>query len=82
MVTTADGSANASKAIERIAPIDNLTPAQASEFLNVPLATLSVWRCTNRVSLPYFKLGGHVRYRRSDLLRFIEQNMRCTAVAA
>lgn len=55
---------------------DNLTPPQAAEFLQVPQATLSVWRSTNRVVLPYFKLGGHVRYRRADLEQFIASNMR------
>lgn len=61
---------------ERLAPTGNLTPPQAAEFLQVPEATLSVWRCTNRVVLPYFKLGGHVRYRRADLEQFIAGQMR------
>lgn len=63
-------------AIQRIAGRDNLTPKQAAELLNVPEATLAVWRSTNRVVLPFFKLGHHVRYRRTDLERFIEQNLR------
>lgn len=66
---------DALKLASSIAPRDNLTPKQTAQLLNVPEATLSVWRCTNRVVLPYFKLGHHVRYRRSDLERFIEQNM-------
>ena len=60
----------------RVAPSDFLTPKQTAELLNVPESTLSVWRCTNRVVLPFFKLGHHVRYRRVDLLHFVEQNMR------
>jgi hypothetical protein len=72
-----------SKAVtERIAPNDNLTPPQAAELLQVPVTTLSVWRCTNRVILPYFKAGGHVRYRRQDIEHFIAQNMRNTELAA
>lgn len=55
---------------------ENLTPKQVSELLNVPEATLAVWRSTNRVVLPFFKLGHHVRYRHSDIDRFIEQNLR------
>lgn len=55
---------------------DNLTPRQTAELLNVPEATLAVWRSTNRVVLPFFKLGSHVRYRRSDLERFIERQLR------
>lgn len=55
---------------------ENLTPKQAAAYLQVPESTLAVWRCTNRVVLPFFKLGHHVRYRRSDLKAFIERNMR------
>jgi excisionase family DNA binding protein len=66
-----------------IAPRENLTPAQAAEFLGVPEATLSQWRSSNRVVLPFWKCGGrHVRYRRIDLERFIEQNMHNAAEMA
>jgi len=65
----------------RIAAGDNLTPRQTAALLNVPEATLAVWRSTNRVVLPFFKLGHHVRYRRSDLERFIQQNLRNGEVA-
>lgn len=65
-----------SSAISRVASGDNLTPRQTATLLNVPEATLAVWRSTNRVSLPFFKLGHHVRYRRTDIERFIAQNLR------
>lgn len=68
-------------AIHRITG-DNLTPRQTAALLNVPEATLAVWRSTNRVVLPFFKLGHHVRYRRADLERFIEQNLRNVPEAA
>lgn len=49
-----------------------LTARQASEYLQVPVSTLAVWRCTNRVHLPFVKVGGrHVRYRREDLEAFL-----------
>jgi excisionase family DNA binding protein len=64
------------------APCDNLTPKQTATLLNVPEATLAVWRSTNRVVLPFFKLGHHVRYRRADIDRFIEQNLRNAEVLA
>lgn len=48
-----------------------LTARQASEFLQVPVSTLAVWRSTGRVQLAYVKLGGAVRYRREDIARFI-----------
>ncbi len=66
----------------QIAPSDYMTPPQASQLLHVPESTLAVWRSTNRVIVPYFKLGGHVRYRRADLEKFIESNMRNVEVAA
>lgn len=53
-----------------------LTPRQVSELLKIPESTLAVWRSTNRFVLPFFKLGHHVRYRRADLEKFIERNMR------
>jgi len=46
---------------------DILTPKQAAAYLQIPVSTLAVWRCTNRVYLPFFKIGGAVRYRRADL---------------
>ena len=52
----------------------NLTPEDASEFLRVPLDTLQAWRSTKRVRLPYFKVGGHVRYPLSGLKEFIAKN--------
>lgn len=55
---------------------DNLTPRQTAQLLNVPEGTLAAWRSTNRVALPFFKLGGHVRYRRADLDNFIEGHLR------
>lgn len=61
---------------QRITPGEYLTPPQVSEQLSIPETTLAVWRSTNRVSLPYLKLGGHVRYRRSDLDAFIAKSMR------
>ena len=78
-------SARAPKTPKLIGPIDTspgaiLTAAQASAYLQVPTSTLAVWRSTNRVVLPYFKLGGHVRYLREDLDRFIEENMHNRAV--
>ena len=66
-------------AISRLVPVDNLTPRQTAELLNLPEATLSVWRSTNRVILPFFKLGHHVRYRRADIERFIAANLRNVA---
>ena len=48
------------------------SPEKAAEILQVKAETLAVWRCTGRYSLPYVKIGSRVFYKRSDLLRFIE----------
>lgn len=49
-----------------------LTPRQASEYLQVPVSTLAVWRCTGRVTLRFLKVGTRqVRYRREDIDTFL-----------
>lgn len=48
---------------------------EAAEMLGVAPQTLADWRCTDRVSLPFVKIGAKaVRYRLSDLVAFIEAN--------
>lgn len=48
-----------------------LTPEQTAASLGVSKKTLSVWRCTGRVSLAYVKVGARVRYRRADVDAYI-----------
>lgn len=50
-----------------------LTPEAAANFLGIRENTLAVWRCTQRVDLPYVKVGRLVRYRRSALEAFLER---------
>jgi excisionase family DNA binding protein len=45
---------------------------KAAEFLGVSKETLSIWRCTKRYNIPYFKVGRLVKYREADLLAFLE----------
>lgn len=52
---------------------DLLTPREAAKILGVSAQTLAVWRCERRYNLHYVKIGACVRYRRSELTRFIEQ---------
>lgn len=52
------------------------TPKEAAEILGIDAATLAVWRCTQRVDLPFVKIGGRVRYILEDVLQFIENNRR------
>lgn len=52
-----------------------LTRQQAAEFLGVKEHTLAVWACSKRYNLPYVKIGRLVKYRYSDLLAFVEQQL-------
>lgn len=45
----------------------------ASEMLGLRPGVLSVWRCTKRYPLPYIKCGRSIRYRLSDIEKFLEQ---------
>jgi excisionase family DNA binding protein len=44
----------------------------AAEILGVTPGTLSVWRCVRRYDIPYLKIGRSVRYRVSDLEKWME----------
>lgn len=48
-----------------------LTQREVAESLRVPARTLEDWRQT-RQGPPYFKLGRHVRYRRDEVLAWVE----------
>jgi predicted site-specific integrase-resolvase len=49
-----------------------LDDVRAAQMLGIAAKTLPVWRSTRRVEIPYIKIGRCVRYRLSDLQRFIE----------
>ena len=44
--------------------------------------TLGVWRSTGRYNLPFLKVGRAVRYRRADLLAWLEKRTRETGATA
>lgn len=50
-----------------------LTRQQAAEYLNLAPQTLALWASTGRHNLPFVKVGRCVRYRRSDLEKWLEQ---------
>jgi excisionase family DNA binding protein len=52
---------------------DLLTRNEAAEYLGITPRTLAVWACVKRYNLPYVKIGRLVKYRRSDLDKFIER---------
>jgi excisionase family DNA binding protein len=58
------------------APFPELLAArQAAEMLNVPEGTLAIWRSTKRYALPYVKVGRKVRYRRADLITWLDKRV-------
>ena len=58
------------------ASCDLLDERAAAAVLDVAPGTLSVWRSTGRYNLPFLKIGRKVRYRRGDLLAWLEARTR------
>ncbi len=54
----------------------------AAAVLDVTPGTLSVWRSTGRYALPFLKVGRKVRYRRSDLIAWLQKRTRETGATA
>ena len=48
-------------------PLDLFCTEDAAAYIGAASHTLEVWRCSKRYNIPYIKVGGRVRYRRSDL---------------
>lgn len=61
---------------------DLLSEQEAAELLTVSPGTLSVWRSTGRYALPFLKVGRKVRYRRGDLLAWLESRTRESGATA
>ena len=53
-----------------------LSRKEAARYLKVNPGTLAVWDCTKRYDLKPLKVGRAVRYRKSDLDRFLEDRLR------
>jgi excisionase family DNA binding protein len=56
----------------RPASRETLTTDETAALLGCTAATLTAWRCTKKVNVPFFKVGRLVRYRRADVERFIQ----------
>lgn len=55
-----------------------MTPDEVAEYLNMPRATLQLWRAKGTGPRGY-RVGRHVRYRREDVERWLEQRADTTA---
>jgi hypothetical protein len=52
-----------------------LNRKSAARYLNVAPGTLAVWDCTKRYDLKPIKVGRSVKYRKSDLDKFLEERL-------
>lgn len=57
---------------ERAVPPDLMTLLEVAEELRVPVSTVRGWR-TRRLGPPGFRVGRHVRYRRADVDRWLDE---------
>jgi excisionase family DNA binding protein len=57
-----------------------LSTTDLAAELGIPEATLANWR-SQRVGPGFLRVGRHVRYRRVDVDRWIEQQARATSIA-
>jgi excisionase family DNA binding protein len=51
-----------------------LNTPEAAAVLGCTPDTLVTWRCTKAVKIPFVRIGRLVRYRRTDLDAFLDQN--------
>lgn len=49
-----------------------MNDAETAALLGIKPGSLPVWRSTKRYALPWIKVGRLVRYRRADVLAFLE----------
>ncbi|MHA1575693.1 MAG: helix-turn-helix domain-containing protein [Alphaproteobacteria bacterium] len=49
-----------------------LNTKEAADFLGLKTGTLNIWRISNRYSLEYIKVGRYIRYKKSELERWLE----------
>ncbi len=50
-----------------------LTAQETAEILGVKLQTLATWRCTKRGGPPFIKVGALIRYRLSEVERWLQR---------
>jgi excisionase family DNA binding protein len=63
------------QAVSTTIPPAVLSTEQAGQYLNLAPSTLTTWRCTHEVALPFVRLGRRIVYRRADLDRFLAEHV-------
>lgn len=49
-----------------------MTQAELAQYLNTTVAVLNTWRSIGRLKIPYIKYGRNLRYRKSDIDKWLE----------
>lgn len=57
-------------------PVPLLNRKEAARYLSVSPGTLAVWDCTKRYDLKPIKIGRAVRYKLSELNRFLDGQLK------
>jgi excisionase family DNA binding protein len=60
------------------AGFDLIDSQETAEILGISKSALEVWRTTGRYQLPFIKVGRNVRYRRSDVLQWLDSRTRAS----
>jgi len=51
---------------------EQLSNSEAAKYIGITAGTLHVWRCENRYSIPFLRIGSKIRYLKSDLDAFLQ----------
>lgn len=66
--------ANPTNATHHAPPFNNdrLTRPQAADYIGLKVSTLESDACTRKLGIPFYRIGGRIAYRRSDLDAWLE----------
>ena len=59
-----------------------LNEQEAAQVLDTAPGTLSVWRSTGRYGIPFVKIGRNVRYRKTDLVAWLDARVHQSGATA
>lgn len=51
-----------------------MTQQEAAEYLHTTVGTLNTWRHYGKDKIPFVRWGNRIRYRKSDIDKWIEDN--------
>ncbi|SEQ69667.1 Helix-turn-helix domain-containing protein [Azotobacter beijerinckii] len=65
-----------------LSPADLMTPEQVATALDLRTKTLAAWRSNRRSDLPWYRIGNRIRYRRQDVIAWLESRRQTNGSAA